>query len=78
MTLRSLEEHNAVRHADYDVEQAHLVLGKPIGVACPADNCTGELHCPPPFAEFEPAEEGQPPRVATVCSECEYEGYAYA
>ena len=40
MTLRSLEEHNAARHADYDVEQAHMVLGKPIGVACPG----GQLH----------------------------------
>ena len=73
MTLRSLENHNAVRieaHADD-------LSSKPTGIACPADNCTGELHCPPPFSEFEPETAGQPPRVATVCPECEYTGFAY-
>ena len=73
MTLRSLEEHNAARQEAHDDEQ----LSKPTGIACPADNCTGELHCPPPFAEFEPESENEPPRIATVCNECEYRGFAH-
>ena len=73
MTLRSLEDHNGERLAMHVAEQD----SKPTGIACPADNCTGELHCPPPFAEFEPESEGEPSRVATVCSECEYTGFAY-
>ena len=59
MTLRSLENHNAVRieaHADD-------LSSKPTGIACPADNCTGELHCPPPFSEFEPEDGG----AASAC-----------
>ena len=73
MTLRSLEDHNTGRLEAHAAEQD----SKPTGIACPADNCTGELHCPPPFAEFEPESENEPPRVATVCPECEYTGFAY-
>ena len=73
MTLRSLDEHNEGRLEAHAAEQD----SKPTGIACPADNCTGELHCPPPFAEFEPESENEPPRVATVCPECEYTGFAY-
>ena len=74
MTLQSLEDHNEARQDAHDDEEAP----KPMGVACPADNCNGELHCPPPFAEFESEEVGAPPRVATVCNECDYTGFAYA
>ena len=73
MTLRSLVDHNASRHRAHTAESRR----KRTGIECPTPSCTGELFCPPPFAEFPPEEIGDPPRIATFCAKCDYRGHAY-
>ena len=44
MTLRSLDDHNAEKQQAQYTDSEHLRdVGIPLGIQCPADNCTGEL-----------------------------------
>ena len=77
MTLRSLDAHNAEKQAQYTDSEHLRDVGIPLGIQCPADNCTGELRQPPPFEEFTFDEEGLPPYMLTMCVDCAYTGQAY-
>ena len=41
MTLRTLDAHNADKQAQYTDAEHLRAVGIPLGIECPADNCTG-------------------------------------